>query len=57
MELSDSIRIKNRSIEVNLEMHFLPFCHSLKSELLVKRLPTYTGIIAVIKPPVNVGKI
>ena len=31
----------------------LPFCHSLKSELLMKLLPTCTGIIAVIKPPVT----
>ena len=31
----------------------LPFCHSLKSELLMKLLPTRRGIIAVIKPPVT----
>ena len=31
----------------------LPFCHSLKSELLMKRLPTCTGIIAVFKAPVT----
>ena len=31
----------------------LPFCHSLKSEPLMKLLPTCTGIIAVIKPPVT----
>ena len=35
----------------------LPFCHSLKSELLMKRLPTCTGIIAVFKAPVTREKL
>ena len=51
MELSDSLRIKNRSIEVNLEMFFLFV--SVKSELWVNVLPTCTGIVAVIKPPLT----
>ena len=55
MELSDSIRIKNRSIEVNLEMFFLFV--SVKSELWMKFLPTCTGIVAVIKPPVTWEKV
>ena len=51
MELSDSLRIKNGSIEVNLEMFFLFV--GVKSELWVNVLPTCTGIVAVIKPPLT----
>ena len=41
------------SIDRSKPGNVLPFCHSLKSELLMKLLPTCTGIIAVIKPPVT----
>ena len=41
------------SIDRSKPGNILPFCHSLKSELWMKLLPTCTGIIAVIKSPVT----
>ena len=51
-ELSDSIRIKN-AIDRSKPWNILSFCHSVKSELWMRALPTFTDIVAVIKPPVT----
>ena len=52
-ELLDSIRVKNRSIEVNLEMFFLFITLWNQKNKWKKVLPTCTGTVAVIKPPVT----
>ena len=41
------------SIDRSKPGNVLPFCHSLKSELWMKLLPTCRGIIAVINSPVT----